>query len=595
MTHIEKSANTPFCLAARVSIVVAFVAWLPDAALAQSPPLAYRMEVEAPDPLKASLSRNLGLVRWTSYERMTPELLDRLIVEARDQAREIAATEGYFEPKIEIELDRNQEPVLVRLMMQPGQQTRVTRVELALEGSIALDPAQREKRLAPLRAQWSLPVGAAFRQADWTAARDSMLSTFAAIDYAAARIAFSRATIDPATHSAELEVTLDSGPAFRFGEMQVTGLELYGPEIVRNLNTILPGEPYTQQQLDQLQRRLNETGYFTSIQVRIDTDPAAAPATPISVAVIEAPTRRLEFGLGFSTDTDINASFRYTNVNLNGEGLQFESDVRITSKSETGSLIFNLPPKAGGYLDTFSGVLDRSDIENVVIRSAVASVRRNTADERDRSSYEASFHYAELAPLDADNSTAHALYLEYKRTLRRVDTLFAPTRGYVASLSLGVGVPGASSTGFGRVIGQFAYFHPISDSDALELRAEAGGVLVSSVEDVPADLLFRTGGDTTVRGYAFESLGVKDGEATIPGRYYALASAELIHWVNATWGLAAFVDAGNAANSVSSLDPAVGYGVGARVRTPIGPFRLDLAYGQRTGGVRVHMSVGLTF
>jgi translocation and assembly module TamA len=74
-----------------------------------------------------------------------------------------------------------------------------------------------------------------------------------------------------------------------------------------------------------------------------------------------------------------------------------------------------------------------------------------------------------------------------------------------------------------------------------------------------------------------------------------VASAELIHWINATWGLAAFVDAGNAANSVSSLDPAVGYGVGARVRTPIGPFRFDLAYGQRTGGVRVHMSVGLTF
>jgi translocation and assembly module TamA len=40
---------------------------------------------------------------------------------------------------------------------------------------------------------------------------------------------------------------------------------------------------------------------------------------------------------------------------------------------------------------------------------------------------------------------------------------------------------------------------------------------------------------------------------------------------------------------------AVGYGIGARVRTPIGPFRLDLAYGQESRQVRVHFSVGIAF
>jgi translocation and assembly module TamA len=39
----------------------------------------------------------------------------------------------------------------------------------------------------------------------------------------------------------------------------------------------------------------------------------------------------------------------------------------------------------------------------------------------------------------------------------------------------------------------------------------------------------------------------------------------------------------------------MGYGIGARVRTPIGPFRLDLAYGQQSHQVRLHFSVGLTF
>ena len=74
-----------------------------------------------------------------------------------------------------------------------------------------------------------------------------------------------------------------------------------------------------------------------------------------------------------------------------------------------------------------------------------------------------------------------------------------------------------------------------------------------------------------------------------------MASVDAIRWINESWGLAAFVDAGNAADSLSDFHLALGYGVGARVRTPLGPFRLDVAYGQDVHKVRVHFSVGLTF
>ena len=87
-------------------------------------------------------------------------------------------------------------------------------------------------------------------------------------------------------------------------------------------------------------------------------------------------------------------------------------------------------------------------------------------------------------------------------------------------------------------------------------------------------------GDTTVRGYAFESLGVQQGDATVPGRYYAVFNTEVTHWIREAWGIAAFVDAGNAVDSLSDAHLALGYGVGLRVRSPLGPFRVDLAYGQ---------------
>ena len=55
---------------------------------------------------------------------------------------------------------------------------------------------------------------------------------------------------------------------------------------------------------------------------------------------------------------------------------------------------------------------------------------------------------------------------------------------------------------------------------------------------------------------------------------------EYTHWIGENWGAAAFVDIGNAWDEGLSFDPALGYGVGGRFRTPIGPIRADLAYGE---------------
>ena len=130
---------------------------------------------------------------------------------------------------------------------------------------------------------------------------------------------------------------------------------------------------------------------------------------------------------------------------------------------------------------------------------------------------------------------------------------------------------------------------------SLYARADVGAVLADSRDGIPSNFLFRTGGDTTVRGYAFDSLGVPLGQAIVGGRYYTAGSVEVTRWFGESWGLATFVDAGNATDSLHDVSLALGYGVGARVRTPIGPFRVDVAYGQQSSSVRVHFSVGLSF
>ena len=182
-----------------------------------------------------------------------------------------------------------------------------------------------------------------------------------------------------------------------------------------------------------------------------------------------------------------------------------------------------------------------------------------------------------------------------ERIWRRVDDLVAPTLGWMLDVQAGAGVPGVSTRGFGRAVARFAAWYPLGVDYQLSARAEGGAVFGASRQEVPSTLMFRTGGDTTVRGYAFDSLGVTAGQATVPGRYFVAASVEATRWINATWGIATFVDAGNAFDNARDFRLDLGYGVGARVRTPIGPFRFDVAYGQESRQVRVHFSVGLAF
>jgi translocation and assembly module TamA len=289
----------------------------------------------------------------------------------------------------------------------------------------------------------------------------------------------------------------------------------------------------------------------------------------------------------------VNASYR--DVDINGRALQFYADARIETLLQSGALRFVQPPGESGWINSYLAKYEHTNLNNLDTRTGTLAARRASIDERNQWQYGVAYLDDMLSPEGAEQSSSHALYVDVERIWRRVDDLIAPTRGWILDLQGGAGIPGVSTRSFGRVVARFAAWYPPTRDWQLSGKLEGGAVFGASRQEVPSPLLFRTGGDTTVRGYAYESLGVKDGAATVPGRYYVVGSIEATRWINQTFGVAVFVDAGNAFDNVSDFHLALGYGVGARVRTPIGPFRFDVAYGQDSRQVRIHFSVGLAF
>jgi translocation and assembly module TamA len=199
------------------------------------------------------------------------------------------------------------------------------------------------------------------------------------------------------------------------------------------------------------------------------------------------------------------------------------------------------------------------------------------------------------------NSKAIALSLNYHGVWRDLDSVVLPTQGFSLSGQVGLGHSNGSNAEpgpFTRLYTRLTGYLPVGHSWYSQGRIEFGQVFLRSNQVVPESQQFRAGGDDSVRGYAYRSLGPLVDGAVGSGNVLYTLSAELARPVldsmPALWG-AVFVDAGNVANSFANLHPAVGLGVGARWRSPVGPLRLDWAYGRETRKSRLHFSVGIAF
>ncbi|MDY0057658.1 MAG: BamA/TamA family outer membrane protein [Methyloversatilis sp.] len=551
-----------------------------------------RLTIEAaglPEPVLDMLNthaRSLQLREPLDDERAERRTLRRV----RREMTELLATEGWFSPSFDIVAG---DPPVLRI--EAGARTRVSSVSIVFDGDLAGDGDERAARRAALRAGWRLAEGKPFRQADWSAAKQTLLEDLTARDYAAAVLGDSRAEVDPESAKVDLSVRLDSGPAFRFGDIEATGLALHDLDLVRRYSTIKPGDPYSTEAVLAFERALLSSPYFGSVQILADVDPARADATPVRVAVTEASSRRLSFGAGLSSNTGYRGEVGWSDNNLFKRSWLLNSAVRLEQLRQIAFADVMLPPHADGYRDSFGVLAENADIQDLITRRVGAGIvrARVKGDIEIRHSLNLQREQREIDGFV--QSTQQSLALNTSWTWRRVDDLFNPREGWVLNAQVGGGVKGLlSDANFLRGYLKGQWFVPVGRRDQLILRGEFG--LTGGVTDaLPQDFLFRTGGSTTVRGYDYLELGVRQGNAIVGGRALGVASVEYVHWTSDTWGAAVFVDAGDAADTREDFKPAFGAGAGVRWRSPAGPIAFDLAYGERERQWRPHFSLAIAF
>lgn len=602
----------------------------PEASDTRAAPGRFAITLQAPPDLQAFLSRHIELQRYRELPDLDSAELDRLLITAPDNLRQLLGTQGFFSPEVVVTRRPGGAPlgeVLIRI--EPGPATRVASSAVYFSGDIARHAGAEEQR-ETVRRRSQQAVGQPFSQAAWDGTKSDALRLLSTERYPRARIANSLSDIDATGHAAHWHIELDSGAPVQIGEVRVDGAERYDPRTVERLVRLAglrPGADYSLSRLQDAQQHIADTGYYSSVFAYVDLDAAGEANTPapVVVQVREAPLQKVVLGIGGSTNNGPRLSAEHQHLRMPLLGWQARSKLQLERNDQLLSTDWSAPVEDDGWHWLTGGRLARQIDGDTTVSSLRLSLGKAQNSPRMDRRYFVQVDRARtvntaLASLSSDGNEA-AVSVNYGWTWRRFDQLPFPQSGYGLGLTLGAGTtlgnerkPFVSTQA--RWLGYWSLDEwatpwseprdpvtttPPSRNGRLALRLQGGALLADTAARIPDTQLFLTGGDNTVRGYGLRDIGVPQADGSVaPGRYLAVASFEWQRpiWrggVRTDWESVLFADAGIVTNQPSHTSPRIGVGAGLRYNSPVGPLQLDLAYGVTPKRLRVHLNVGFSF
>jgi len=482
---------------------------------------------------------------------------------------------GYYAPAIETELNRTPAGWEARYRIQPGEPIRIAVLDVRVLGEGQQDPVF-QRALDPL----PLTEGQTLNHVEYERLKQTLETLAIERGFFDARFTERAIHIDLHAYQAAIHLHYDTGQRYRFGDVTFKQ-NILSPKLLARYPRFQPGDPYTTSDLLRLQSDLFASPYFAQVQISAPPD-AASGTAPVEVELEPNKQRRYSFGLGYGTDTGIRGRARLEQRWINPRGHHYEAELlgsQIQSRLGFRYMIPGRDPTTDEYALTAGYVWQ--DYEQQEFERITLGGSWRHQDGKWLKNYNLNYQYEEFSVGDVPTQTSLLLIPGVNWTWVDADDRLFTTRG----LLFGIDLRGASTSllsditfvqGALRLKGVYAP----NENSRFIARADAGTTFIQeNFEQLPASLRFFTGGDASVRGYAFNQIGPTDADGVvIGGKNLLVGSLEYEHRIWENWSLAAFVDSGDAFDGTSP-DLKTGAGFGLRWRSPVGPVRIDFASG----------------
>lgn len=552
------------------------------------------------DPLKGAAVAGVDLSQYATRETSEAQLR-RLYDRAPEQVRAALQPYGYYDASVQGSLQQVGKDWRVTLHVTAGEPVKVSSVDVQLDPAAANLPAIRRARRALDKLK-----GQRLDDAAYDAARDALGSALTANGFLDAKLLVHRVEVHRAEHSAAIKLAWQAGPRYRYGRVRFEGSQ-FREGFLQRYVPFKPGDYFSQTQLLALQQALNGADYFSVVNVLPDLDHASNGVVDVDVQLVPAKRTIYTGGPFIGTDTGLGVRGGVERRWVNDRGHKWKNELVLAQRLKTLSTLYSIPLPGDDQRSLNFGATyrdantDTSQSHTLELIASETQLWHDWVRTFGLHALSGTFTVGKRSdePDDTpgiEHGSSTLLYAEGSLARKQADNFDFVRRGWSFSVTARSTAGSLlSSASFSQLTADAKWIRAFAGSNRLILRGSAGVTWTDDFAALPPQLRFFAGGDNSVRGYSFQSIGPVNGyDRVIGGKNLLVASAELEHYFTRNWGIATFVDAGNAFDG-TEYHPKLGTGLGVRWRSPVGMIRVDLGTpvndAQRHGLV-LHVVIG---
>ncbi len=478
----------------------------------------------------------------------------------------------------------------LRLRIKPGNPVKVVKQHYQILGA-----GKNESLFREAFAELPYKKGDVLNHQKYTDFKTRLSEAAQTLGYFDAEFEKHAIVVSPERYQASINLVLNTGKRYRYGKVTVEQ-KILAPNKMRNYIILKPGQPYSTEDLLRQQQILQRSGYYKLIKVTALHEQAKDGRVPVVITLERKKRNLYTFKVGYGSDTGARVSAemnrRWTGsygkkLNLKAQYSEKLSGVTAQlvvprTKPDDDSLIYTIKWER----DSQKGISNSIELggkftrklENDWIQTAKISYLLDKTQFKNEA---------------ANRSNLLLFGVGLEKT--KADNILFPKDGWHVKMELqGAHEVLLSDQTLLQFKGTAKRIKTLGKGKILA-RATVGSTLYGTFDELPKSLRFFAGGGNSVRGYGYRDLGDSNAEGeVIGGRQLLTASLEYQHPVADGWSAALFVDTGNAFDQWNDPALKLGYGVGARWHSPVGPVRIDLGFpeGGSISDYHLYLNVG---
>jgi translocation and assembly module TamA len=551
------------------------------------------------EDIRANVLAYLSFERYKNSNDLSPEFVERLQERSEREVRGALRPFGFYEPVVTSEVKRegsgSDQNYRIAINITPGKPVIVEKVDVKVTGAGAT-----QEVFTSITNDLPIQTGDRLNHSNYEALKGGLLRAAATYGYLDARMVRSEMRVDPQAYTAQVDIEFETGERYSFGETTIEQDAIDEP-LVRRFLRYQPGQPFDATQLLRTQFALDDSQYFSTVEVLPEDRDRERHTVPVSISAEPNRRNRYSFGVGYGTDTEIRGTAAWEDRRINTRGHRFRTEMKASALTQSLDGRYIVPigdPATEKFTLQLTGEHERlADIDD-------RSINFIPSYTHVRGPWFGNFWqrvtYVELLHTESEFVASHR---------QNTQTLLIPGISFSLVPRNYLGEALFSRTLFAELRGSHNALG--SDSDFLQiriqgervfdfaskwhvlLRGDLGATAVSQTSSLAPSQRFFAGGDRSVRGFAVNDLSpvqqVVD-ENDVPqfnddgtpkyekvgGKHLFAGSVELVRDLPRNFAMAVFADAGNAFDNFG--DPLMySVGLGVRFRLPVVSVGIDIA------------------